>query len=107
MRAFRHGHVIPSTYESRPGKEGKEFGVSIEKVAFVEYIQKALEEVQEGLYADALAFREDNVKDVSSYEELSQAISEGFWARGPWAGMLQNPTLMISAQRSRECGLWI
>ena len=52
----------------------------------MKHVQTALSEVQDGLFAEALAFRNTNTKDVSSYDELSQAIAEGFWARGPWAG---------------------
>ena len=42
--------------------------------------------MQEGLLAEATAFRDANIVDVTSYEELKQAIEEGKWARGPWAG---------------------
>ena len=42
--------------------------------------------LQEGLLADATAFRDANIVDVASYEELKQAIEDGRWARGPWAG---------------------
>ena len=42
--------------------------------------------VQEGLLAEATAFRDANIVDVTSYDELKQAIEEGKWARGPWAG---------------------
>ena len=42
--------------------------------------------MQEGLLAEATAFRDANIKNVTSYEELKQAIEEGQWARGPWAG---------------------
>lgn len=52
----------------------------------MEHIQTALREVQEGLFADAKAFRDANIKDVATYDELKQAVAEGYWARGPWAG---------------------
>ena len=42
--------------------------------------------LQEGLLADATAFRDTNIVDVASYDELRSAIEEGKWARGPWAG---------------------
>ena len=42
--------------------------------------------LQEGLLADATAFRDANIVDVASYDELRSAIDEGKWARGPWAG---------------------
>ena len=41
---------------------------------------------QEGLLAEATAFRDANIVDVASYDELRSAIEEGKWARGPWAG---------------------
>ena len=27
-----------------------------------------------------------NIVDVTSYDELKEAISQGKWARGPWVG---------------------
>lgn len=42
--------------------------------------------VQEELLAQATSFRDANIVDVSSYEELKQAVEEGKWARGFWAG---------------------
>lgn len=69
-----------------PGKEGKTFGVSVNPPDLVEYIQKALEDVQASLLAQATAFRDENIVDVSTYDELKAAIGEGKWARGPWCG---------------------
>ena len=43
-------------------------------------------QVQSALLAEAEAFRDANIQDVASYEELKQAIGAGKWARGPWAG---------------------
>lgn len=34
----------------------------------------------------ATEFRDANIVDVSSYEEMAAAIKEGKWARGGWAG---------------------
>lgn len=50
--------------------------------------------LQEGLLAEATAFRDANIVDVASYDDLKQAIEDGKWARGPWAGVI-----------SRECYL--
>lgn len=69
-----------------PGKDGKQFGVSMEEKPLVEFVKNRLEEIQESLLARATAFRDSNIVDVSSYEELKEAIKEGQWARGPWAG---------------------
>ena len=68
------------------GKEGKVMGVPLEAGAFVGHVQGVLEEVQAALLADATAFRDANIVDVTSFEELKAAVGEGKWARGPWAG---------------------
>ena len=86
MRSLQDSSLPNACNICRPGKEGKEFGVPIESSAFVDYIQTALKSVQSDMYAEALAFRDANIKDVKDYDELGSAISEGFWARGPWAG---------------------
>ena len=41
---------------------------------------------QASLLAEATAFRDANIIDVSSYAELREAIAAGKWARGWWAG---------------------
>ncbi len=44
--------------------------------------------VQDGLLAEATAFRDANIVDVESYDDLKAAIEAGKWARGRWAGVL-------------------
>lgn len=68
------------------GKEGKQFGVPLEAGAFVAHVQGLLADVQAALLAEATAFRDANIVDVSSYEELKETIAAGKWARGSWAG---------------------
>ena len=70
----------------KPGKEGKEFGVPVEPEALVAKIEDVLDDVQATYLAEARAFRDANIVDVSSYEELKAAIEEGKWARGGWEG---------------------
>ena len=65
----------------------------------MEHIQTTLGEIQEGLLADAKAFRDANIREVATYEELKNAVVEGFWARGPWAGR----ALMPGTQHAVEC----
>jgi prolyl-tRNA synthetase len=69
-----------------PGKEGKEFGVSAEPDALVAKIRETLEDVQASLLREATAFRDENIVDVHSYDELKAAIAAGKWARGGWEG---------------------
>ena len=51
-------------------------------------VQGMLEEVQQSLLDEAAAFRDANIVDVATYEELKAVVAEGKWARGPWAGAL-------------------
>lgn len=48
--------------------------------------------MQGALLAEATAFRDENIVDVSSYGELKAAIEEGKWARGGWAGSDEQET---------------
>ncbi|KAG2429536.1 hypothetical protein HXX76_010771 [Chlamydomonas incerta] len=68
------------------GKEGKQMGVSMEPADFTAHVQGLLDSIQEGLLAQARAFRDENIVDVRSYEELKAAVAEGKWARGGWSG---------------------
>lgn len=58
----------------------------MEASAFTARIQELLAEIQDGLLKEAQAFRDSNIREVGSYEELQEAVSQGFWARAPWAG---------------------
>ncbi|KAL9265093.1 Proline--tRNA ligase, chloroplastic/mitochondrial-like protein [Drosera capensis] len=68
-----------------PGKQGKVFGISMEPSVLVPYIKGNLQEIQAALLEIAVSFRDSNIVDVSSYNELKEVISEGKWARGPWS----------------------
>ncbi|KAL8126161.1 hypothetical protein AgCh_013444 [Apium graveolens] len=69
-----------------PGKQGKVFGVSMESSTLVAYLKDKLDEIQLALLSTATSFRDSNIVDVSTYDELKEAISQGKWARGPWSG---------------------
>ncbi|GER25224.1 proline-tRNA ligase [Striga asiatica] len=68
-----------------PGKQGKVFGISMESSTLVAYVRSKLDEVQSSLLEKAKSFRDSHIVDVSSYNELKEAIAEGKWARGPWS----------------------
>ena len=70
----------------RPGKEGKEFDVAVDPSALVAKIEGTLADVQGAYLAQARAFRDANIVDVNSYDELVAAIDAGKWARGGWEG---------------------
>ncbi|XP_027162177.1 proline--tRNA ligase, chloroplastic/mitochondrial isoform X1 [Coffea eugenioides] len=68
-----------------PGKQGKVFGISMDCSILVAYVKGLLDEIQSCLLERATSFRDCNIVDVSSYDELKEAISQGKWARGPWS----------------------
>lgn len=68
------------------GKEGKTFGVSLESDHLVEHVGALLNSIQQSLLQSATAFRDENIVDVSSYDELITVIESGKWARGYWSG---------------------
>jgi prolyl-tRNA synthetase len=69
-----------------PGKEGKEFGVSIEAAALEAKVKTVLDEIQDSMLAKATAFRDENIVDVTTMDELKATIAEGKWARCGWEG---------------------
>eukprot|EP00798_Chlamydomonas_sp_ICE-L_P001359 gene1359-32722_t len=78
----------------RPGKEGKQFGVPADAEGFVAHINALLEEIQAGLLKEAITFREANIVDVKSYDELKATIAEGKWARCGRAGSDADETMI-------------
>ncbi|XP_020274123.1 proline--tRNA ligase, chloroplastic/mitochondrial isoform X2 [Asparagus officinalis] len=83
-RDVASGSVVVSRRDI-PGKPGKEFGVSMDPSVLEDHVKSRLEDIQESLLQRATLFRDSNIVDVSSYEELKVAISQGKWARGPWS----------------------
>lgn len=65
-----------------PGKEGKQF---VPQAGLTERITALLDEIQHGLYARALRFREEHTFEVTTYADLAEAVEKGF-ARCYWAG---------------------
>lgn len=60
-----------------PGKEGKQFGVPLEAGAFVAHVSALLDDIQASLLRQAQEFRDANIVEVASYEELQAAVAEG------------------------------
>ncbi|XVE58488.1 hypothetical protein DITRI_Ditri04bG0173400 [Diplodiscus trichospermus] len=83
-RDVSSGSVVISRRDV-PGKQGKVFGISMEPSILEAYVKDRLDEIQFSLLQRAISFRDSNIVDVSSYEELKEAISLGKWARGPWS----------------------
>jgi hypothetical protein len=70
-------HFVVLHFACPAGKEGKQMGVPMDSPAFVSAIQQALGEVQASLLAAATAFRDANIVDVTSYDELKAVVAEG------------------------------
>ncbi|XP_058786247.1 proline--tRNA ligase, chloroplastic/mitochondrial [Vicia villosa] len=83
-RDVSSGSVVISRRDI-PGKQGKVFGISMEPSILEAYVKDKLEEIQSSLLERAIAFRDSNIVDVSTYDDLKAAISQGKWARGPWS----------------------
>ncbi|CAK9176892.1 unnamed protein product [Ilex paraguariensis] len=83
-RDVSSGSVVASRRDV-PGKQGKVFGISMEPSVLVPYVKDKLDEIQSSLLGLATSFRDSNIVDVSSYDELKEVISKGKWARGPWS----------------------
>lgn len=83
-RDVSSGSVVISRRDV-PGKQGKVFGISMEPSILAGYVKDKLGEIQASLLGKATLFRDSNIVDVSSYDELKVAISQGKWARGPWS----------------------
>jgi prolyl-tRNA synthetase len=66
----------------RPGREGK---VSAPLGGIAETVQRLLGEIQQSLYDKALAFRKANTREAKTYDELKQAVENGF-ALSLWCG---------------------
>ncbi|KAL2334765.1 hypothetical protein Fmac_015978 [Flemingia macrophylla] len=83
-RDVASGSVVISRRDI-PGKQGKVFGISMEPSNLEAYVKDKLDDIQSSLLEKAIAFRDSNIIDVSTYDELKAAISQGKWARGPWS----------------------
>ncbi|KAI4351676.1 hypothetical protein L6164_006012 [Bauhinia variegata] len=90
-RDVSSGSVVISRRDV-PGKQGKVFGISMEPSVLESYVKDKLDEIQSSLLDRAISFRDSNIVDVNSYDELKSVISQGKWARGPWSASDEDET---------------
>jgi prolyl-tRNA synthetase len=64
----------------RPGKEGKTF---VSQTDLASTVAALLVDIQASLLKRATEFRDANIRDVKSYDELKDAVKDG-WAFGYW-----------------------
>jgi prolyl-tRNA synthetase len=65
------------------GKEGKQF---VSQDGLAQRVKDLLKEVQANMLKQATEFRDANIHDVKSYDEMKQVVEAGGWARGWWGG---------------------
>jgi prolyl-tRNA synthetase len=63
-----------------PGREGKSF---VPQTALAANVSRLLTEIQSSLLARAAAFRDANIHDPATYDELKQVVQDG-WAFSWW-----------------------
>ncbi|MBZ0293279.1 MAG: proline--tRNA ligase [Anaerolineae bacterium] len=64
------------------GKAGKQF---VSQDGIVAAVSDLLESVQQSMFDQATRFRDENIHDVNSYDELRQVVEAGGWARAWWS----------------------
>jgi prolyl-tRNA synthetase len=85
-RDVKGGSVVAARRD-QPGKEGKR---TLTRDGVVAQIKPLLDEIQSNMLAAATAFRDANIIDVNSYDELRQVVDAGGFARGWWADSAVN-----------------
>lgn len=66
-----------------PGKEGKQF---VPQAGIAARVQDLLIEIQANMLRQATIFRDANIHDAATYDEMKAIIDKGGWARVWWAG---------------------
>ena len=52
----------------------------------VDHIDNLLNEIQENIYNKALEFRNNNIKEVNTFDEFKEAIEKGGFVSAHWDG---------------------
>ena len=65
------------------GREGKQF---VSQDDIVKTVQTLLDDIQANMLKQATEFRDNNIHDLTSYDEFKGIIEAGGWARVYWAG---------------------
>jgi prolyl-tRNA synthetase len=75
-------NVVVAARRDILGKEGKR---TLPQENLAASVQDLLTEIQANMLAQATAFRDANIYDVKTYDELKQVVEAGGFARGWWA----------------------
>ncbi|GAB4815173.1 hypothetical protein N2152v2_002219 [Parachlorella kessleri] len=80
---------------SIPGAVGKLTGISSEPGSLASTVAGLLDEQQSSMQYRAAISLETNIVDVTSFYELQAVIEAGKWARGPWAGSVEDEAAVM------------
>ncbi len=75
-------NAVVAARRDQPGKDGKR---SLSRDGIVTQIRALLDDIQATMLAQATTFRDANIHDVRTYDELKQVVEAGGFARGWWA----------------------
>ncbi len=94
-RDVQNGTVVAARRDV-PGKEGKAF---FRQEGIAEQVRDLLTAIQANMLAQATTFRDANIVDVTSYDQLKEVVEAGGFARGWW-----NENRELEAQIKTETG---
>ena len=60
----------------------------------VEYVEQLLEDIQNNIFEKARKFREENIREVNSYEEFKEEIEKGGFIYAHWDGTAETEELI-------------
>jgi len=80
-------NAVMSARRDIPGKEGKRV-LSQDNLAAS--VRDLLNDIQANMLRQATEFRDANIFDIKSMDELRGVIEQGGFARGPWAGSAED-----------------
>ncbi|MCA9907664.1 MAG: proline--tRNA ligase, partial [Anaerolineae bacterium] len=94
-------NVVVAARRDVPGRDGKR---TLPQEGLAANVSALLDEVHNGLLAQATAFRDANIHDVSTYDELKQVVETGGFARGWWEEDAENEKrIKAETQATHRC----
>jgi len=94
-------NVVVAARRDVPGRDGKR---TLPQDGLAVSVSALLDEVHNGLLAQATAFRDANIHDVTTYDELKQVVEAGGFARGWWEEDAENEKrIKAETQATHRC----
>ncbi|MCC6616345.1 MAG: proline--tRNA ligase [Anaerolineae bacterium] len=94
-------NVVVAARRDVPGRDGKR---TLPQEGLAASVSALLDEIHNGLLAQATTFRDANIHDVSTYDELKQVVEAGGFARGWWEEDPENEKrIKAETQATHRC----